>query len=86
MKFGAELFEDEPDAAKGFSGHEIEIFPGKVELELLSEDTSYQWTAIVGFAKFASSEDECSLLGHTGCLEFLTATFDGQTRVVELVP
>src|SRR5437016_2240108 len=43
---GAELLEDESDAAKGVSGHEIIIIPGKVELELLSDDDSCRWTAV----------------------------------------
>jgi hypothetical protein len=67
---GAELFEDEADAAKGVSGHEIAIVPGKVELELLGRDESCRWTAVIGFAQFASSMDECSILGHADCLEF----------------
>jgi len=83
---GAELFENEPDEAKGFSGHEISIIPGKVELELLGDTESYKWDAVVGFARFASLEDECSILGHTGCLEFFCASFDGGSKLVELSP
>lgn len=81
---GAELFEDEADAAKGVSGHEITIIPGKVELELLDRDESCRWTTVLGFAKFASPADECSILGHAGCLEYFMATFDGHSQVVEL--
>ncbi len=74
---GAELFEDEVDAAKGVSGHEIAMIPGMVELELLGDDESCRWTAVVGFAQFASPADECSILGHADCLEFFLAAFDG---------
>jgi len=81
---GADLFEDEADAAKGVGGHEIAIVPGKVELELLDGDESCQWTAVIGFAKFASAADECSIFGHAGCLEHFFATFDGHAQVVEL--
>ena len=83
---GAELFEDEADAAKGVSGHEIIIVPGKVELELLDRDESCKWTAVIGFGQFASSLDECSILGHVGCLEYFFAAFDGLSQVVELTP
>ena len=83
---GAELFEDESDAAKGVSGHQITIIPGKVELELLGEGESCRWTAIVGFAQFASADDECSILGHVDCLEYFLAAFDGHSQVVELTP
>ena len=82
---GAELFEDDADAAKGVSGHEITIIPGRVELELLDRDESCRWTAIIGFAEFASSADECSIFGHAGCLEYFFATFDGHSQVVELI-
>jgi hypothetical protein len=85
-RVGAELFQDDPDAAKGVGGQEIAIVPGRVELELISEEESFEWTAVVGFAEFASADDECSLLGHAGCLEFFHAIFDGIARVVELTP
>lgn len=82
---GAELFYDERDAAKGISGHEIAIISGRVHLELLSDDETCAWTAVVGFADFATPEDECGVLGHAGCLEFFSATFDGVGQVVELI-
>jgi hypothetical protein len=85
-EIGAELFEGELDAARGVSGHEIDITPGPVELELLGGDESYRWTAVVGFAQFASPADECSILGHSDGLEFFQATFDGPSQVVELTP
>jgi hypothetical protein len=81
---GAELFEDEADAAKGVRGHEITIIHGKVEVELLDGDESCRWSAVIGFAKFSSAADECSIFGHAGCLEYFFATFDGQSQVVEL--
>ena len=83
---GAELFPDEEDAAKGISGHEISIVPGQVELELLGDDESHKWTAIIGFAKFATPDDECNVFGHAGCLEFFLAAFDGSAHIVELTP
>jgi hypothetical protein len=81
---GAELFEDEQNAVEGISGHVIPVVPGRVELELLNDGESLQWSAVVGFAKFATPEDECSVLGHAGCLEYFHAAFDGVQRVVEL--
>ncbi|HEX2477349.1 MAG TPA: hypothetical protein VHK01_21515 [Lacipirellulaceae bacterium] len=81
----AELYRDKQDAAKGIGGQEITIIPGRVELELLGDGQSYKWTAVVGFAKFDSPDDECSILGHAGCLEYFLASFDGVERVVELV-
>jgi hypothetical protein len=85
-RVGAHLFHDDYNSAKGVSGHEISIIPGRVQLELISDNGCYQWSAVIGFAEFASPEEECSLLGHAGCLEFFTATFDGVARVFELLP
>jgi hypothetical protein len=81
---GAELFEGESDSARGIGGHEITIVPGRVELELLGEGESCRWTSVVGFARFASLSDECSILGHVGCHEYFYAAFDGDAQVVEL--
>jgi hypothetical protein len=81
---GAELFEDEHNSVEGISGHEIAVVPGRVHLELLDDVGSLQWTTVIGFAKFASPDDECSVLGHAGCLEYFHAAFDGMERVVEL--
>lgn len=85
---GAELFDDEQDIAKGISGRQLETIPGKVELELSSDDDVeiYRWSAVVGFAKFASEANECSVLGHAGCLEYFLTTYDGPARIIELVP
>jgi hypothetical protein len=55
-----------------------------VEIELLAENESIKWTTVIGFARFSAPKDECSVLGHTGCLEFFIATFDGFEQVVEL--
>jgi hypothetical protein len=83
---GAELFHDNRDAARGVGGQEVAIIPGRVQLELISNEDSFAWNAVIGFAEFASPDDECSLLGYAGCLELFTATFDGVARVVELTP
>jgi hypothetical protein len=64
----------------------VAIVPGRVQLELISDDGCYQWNAVIGFAEFASPEQECNLLGHAGCLELFNATFDGAARVFELTP
>jgi hypothetical protein len=100
-RVGAELYEDQPDSARGVAGQEIPIIPGRVQLELLSDEGrrgsakpgshptargSCEWTAVVGFADFATPEEECSLLGHAGCLEIFHAAFDGIARTVELTP
>jgi hypothetical protein len=41
---------------------------------------------MIGFADFVTPEAECSLLGHSGCLEYFLAAFDGVEQTVELTP
>ena len=80
----AQLYADDEDAARGVGGQQIAIVPGRVEVELIGDGGSYLWTAIIGFAKFATPDDECSILGHAGCLEYFLAEFDGVQHAVEL--
>ena len=44
------------------------------------------WKTTVGFVEFGSASDEVIILGHGGCLDFFTATFDGENAELELVP
>ena len=83
---GAELFTDSTETAKGIGGEEIRIVPGRVEVELLDDDDSLTWTAVLGFANFEVPEDECSILGHASCFEHFRAEFDGMAKIVELLP
>ena len=85
-RIGATLFEDNRDSARGVGGHGIAMIPGVVELELFSCEGSCKWTAVVGFAEFATADDECSIIGHAGCLEYFSATFDGVAKTIELAP
>lgn len=81
---GAKLFDDESNSVEGISGHEVIVVPGEIELELIDDVETVKWTTVIGFAQFAAPEDECSVLGHAGCLEYFLATFDGVNRSVEL--
>jgi hypothetical protein len=83
-RIGARLYEDQRDSARGVGGHGIEMIPGVVELELLSNEGACKWTAVVAFGEFDTPDDECSILGHAGCLEHFLAEFDGPERTVEL--
>lgn len=83
---GAELFENHLDAAKGFSGEEVAVIPGRVKLALLSGREEFEWEATVGFAKFDSKSSECSILGRLGCLELFVVTLDEGKQKVSLEP
>jgi len=59
---------------------------GIVVLALTAEGQSCQWTATAQFFDFATTEEEMIILGHTGFLEYFTATFDGKFGALTLVP
>lgn len=54
---------------------------GMVDLELRRRDVAYRWSARVAFYSGTRA-----LLGHAGCLEYFTATFNGQRRYVSMTP
>ena len=57
-RIGAELFEDEQNSVEGISGQAITIIPGRVRIVLFDESKSIERNTIIGFAKFASPDDE----------------------------
>lgn len=81
---GAELYEDQLDSAKGFSGDEVTVVPGRVSLALLHGEEVFEWRAMVGFARFASKSSECIILGRLGGLEFFRVILDEGSQTVSL--
>lgn len=79
---------DEADEGivSGFAGGQARVRFAEVTLQLGRAGQTVQWTATVGFVEFEQPEDEVTILGHIGCLEFFRSTFDGETKEVELVP
>jgi hypothetical protein len=85
-EIGVELDEEQRSHAGGISGSHLELVAGRVELEIIGSDESFQWPGLISFAKFENVGDECAILGRIGGLEFFTATFDGNQRQGTLVP
>jgi hypothetical protein len=74
-------------AASVFGGQRVQLLEGEVTLTLEMEDgPRSRWTAMVCFYEFSTSEEECVILGHSGFLEFFTATFDGKLAELTLEP
>ncbi len=82
---GVELDDQLTSEAAGISGDRLKIHYGDVELQIENGTEIVSWKATVGFADFGSANDEVIILGHGGCLDFFTATFDGEDAVLELV-
>lgn len=74
---GASLFYSEAALVVGVAGTPFEYIPGEVEMELISSGPPIRWRTCVAFARFEDSESECAVLGHTGVLQFFTATLHG---------
>lgn len=79
---------DEEQAAwvTSYGGHRMSAAPADVRLQLSRDGQAFHWSAKVGFVKFENPENEVALLGHTGCLNYFHASFDGEAHEVELVP
>ena len=83
---GIELDQQMTSEAAGISGDRLKIHYGDVELLIESGKESISWKTTVGFVDFGSASDEVIILGHGGCLDFLTVTFDGENAELELTP
>ncbi len=83
---GVELDEELISEAAGISGDRLKIQYGDVELRIESDSEIIEWKTTVGFVDFGSASDEVIILGHGGCLDFFTATFDGENAELKLTP
>lgn len=87
----AEVLEVELDQqltseAAGISGDRLKIHYGDVEFQIAVDQKVVAWKTTVGFVEFGSSDDEVIILGHGGCLDDFTSTFDGENAELELIP
>ncbi len=81
-----ELDQQLTSEAAGISGDRLRIYYGDVEFRVAADDEVVSWKTTVGFVEFGAADDEVKILGHGGCLDYFTATFDGEKAELELVP
>lgn len=79
-------FEEHTSQAAGISGEPLTIHYAPVELSIAAEGETITWKTLVGFVEFGGTEQEIAVLGHGGCLDYFTATFDGENAELELTP
>jgi hypothetical protein len=70
----------------GVTGHQSTFAPGGVELEISDGVETYRWAATARFLSFPDPQRQLAMLGHSGCLEYFTATFDGYKKELHLTP
>jgi hypothetical protein len=75
----------EPEQALSAGGHELEVWPGSVEIEIALDGGRYRWPVEVGFLS-GDDEPPVAYLGHAGFLEHFKAIFDAENWLVELIP
>lgn len=80
-----EFLEGTSEAA-GITGDKLTIHYGDVEFEISAGDETTKWRTTVGFVEFGTKDEEMIVLGHGGCLDYFTATFDGERAELELTP
>lgn len=69
---------------QGIGGQAISVILGEVEFELTDGHQSFRWSAKVGLVDFADPQDEVTILGHAGFLDYFRAAFDGHQRTLEI--
>jgi predicted aspartyl protease len=82
---GVQLDLDSTSQAAGISGEKLDVYYGEVEFEIEAYHERVSWKTAAGFVDFGSEED-LVILGHGGCLDYFTATFDGEKAELELIP
>ena len=70
----------------GIAGGLVPIASAEVELRISDGTESVTWHSRVGIIGDDNDDADYVILGHTACLEFFIATFDGDRRALELYP
>jgi len=83
---GVQLNRASTGQASAVGGHEVELVPGSVTLQISQAGLTYRWQTMVQFLEVDQPEDEVALLGYAGFLEFFQATFNSESQELELNP
>jgi hypothetical protein len=81
---GADLTGDS-ESALAAGGHETDVWPGSVEIEIRQSNEFYRWPVTIAFLG-GNDDPPIAYLGQAGFLEYFTANFGGERQTVELFP
>jgi hypothetical protein len=73
------------ETAYGAGGHEIDVWPSRIEIEVTDGVQILRWPAEIGFL-VSDDDPPVAFLGNVGFLEYFTAVFDYEERMVKLEP
>jgi hypothetical protein len=81
---GAKIDPTQSWQVEGIGGQAVAVILGEVGFELTDGTQTFRWSAKVGFVDFADPEDEATIVGHAGFLDYFRAIFDGHRRTLEI--
>ena len=85
-ELGLVIDDAHPTKVKGIGEDELLISTATAELRIADGTEFASWEATVGVIGTNEDEQDFVILGHSGCLEYFTATFDGDRKALELLP
>ncbi len=71
-------------SVEGFGGQALPVVLGEIELELNDGNQTFRWPARIGVVDFADPQDEITLVGHAGFLDYFRVTFDGHAHALHI--
>lgn len=81
---GANIDRTQNWQVEGIGSQAMPVTLGELEFELTDGNRTFHWSAKVGLVDFARPEDEVTILGHAGFLNYFRVIFDGHQRTLEI--
>ncbi len=85
-ELGVTIDDSNRTKVRGIADEIVSIATAEMELRISDGFEFVSWQTKVGVIGEDDDESDFVILGHAGCLEFFTATFDGDRRALELFP
>lgn len=85
-ELGLSVDEQDTSEVRGIGDEVVSVASAEVELRISDGTEFASWKAKVGIIGDEEDEGDFVILGHAGCLDFFTATFDGDRRALEMFP
>ena len=86
QELGLAIDDSNRSKVKGIGEDELLISSAVVELRISDRTEFASWECQVGVMGDDEDEHDFVILGHAACLEFFTATFNGDRKTLELFP
>lgn len=81
VQLGIDLTRGVRGSSRGVSGSSVPVMFVTIPIRIADNNEQREWSAVVGFGAITG---RYPLLGHTGFLQYFTATLHGDRRIAEL--